>query len=343
MSMVRGKRFWKTAMVVLMVLSVSALCFAGGAAETVEEEGGLTPINLRLSWLVKGEYSHLFVAQEKGYFEEEGIDINILEGSEKATPIQLLISGDDQFSYLAADDMIVARTKGMDVKMTSCILQKLPQVVMAMPDVKLDGPADMAGKKVVETAGGSLPVVLDAFLSYNGVDPDSVELVIADWGAKTAAFLNGDVEMMGGYATNDLATMEAKMGMEFNYFFLGDYGFNMMAHGIVASTEYIEENPEIVAAVNRAVRRGAEYTVAHPVEAADIMSALFPDSLVKEITRKQVERTIELFTTPETEGKPLGWISEDSLEQTISILYDNGAIDSREPVGNYYTNEFIEM
>ncbi len=347
MSILNGNRvlkgFWKIGMVLLMATGASTFCFANGSSDdSTAGENGLTPVNLRLSWLIKGEYAHLFVAQELGYFAEEGIDITILEGSEKATPAQLLVSGDDQFSYLAADDAIVARSKGMKIKMTSCYLQKLPQVVMALPEVKLETPADMAGKTIVDTAGGSMQMILDAFLSYNGVDTDSVNLIIADWGAKTAAFLNGNVEMMAGYSTNDLATLEAKTGKDFNYFFIGDFGFNMMAHGLVASDKYIEENPEIVAAVNRAVRRGAEYTVAHPEEAADLMYSLFPDKLNKEITRNQVARTIELFSTEETEGKPYGWISEDSLERTIAIMYDNGALDSREPVGEYYTNAFID-
>lgn len=348
-------------LVVTVVFTLVAGCAPKPAAEGITEEvtaeetkeieeatpeeapsPELAKVNLRLSWLVKGEYAPLFVALNKGYFEEEGIEMNIIEGSEKATPTQLLISGEDQFAYIAADDVIRARAAGMPVVMVANILRKTPQIVMALPETKMDNPQDMAGKKLVDTAGGTLTLILKAFLQANGVDPASVEVVIADWGAKNTLFLEGDVDMMSAYGTNDLPTLQIETGLDFNYFSVADYGFNMLAHGLVVSEEYLKNNPDVIRGVIKAVQRGVEFTIDNPEEAADISTSLYPENLKQDITRLQVEQTIKHFYSENTEGKPIGWQSEEDWERTVTIIYENGGVDSREEATKYFTNELIE-
>ena len=193
-------------------------------APTEPEKKELTPINLRLSWKYKGEYAHLFAARELGYFAEEGLDVNILEGSDKASPIQLLVSGDDQFAYLDPTKTIPAIHQGMDLLIVGTFLQKMPVGVATLSDVKNDGPQDMIGKKIVDTAGSTGTIIMEPFLKLNGIDPSKVELVIADSGAKTSMFLGRQVDMMSGYITNDFPVLEVTQGVKLNTWLFADYG-----------------------------------------------------------------------------------------------------------------------
>lgn len=312
--------------------------------EAKPEKKELTPINLRLSWKYKGEYAHLFAAKELGYFEEEGLDVTILEGSEKATPMQLLVSGDDQFAYLDPGDLAPAIAAGMDLVNVGTFLQTMPVGIATHGDVPNSSPQDMIGKKVVDTAGSTWTLIMDPFLKANDIDPKKVEIIIADWGAKTTMFLEKDVDMVAGYVTNDFQILQVQQGLKLNYWLVADYGFNMLAHGIVTSREYAGKNPEITAGIVRAVQRGAKYAAENPEEAAKIMSKLFPEVLPEDVTIAQVKATVQLFHTPKTEGQPYGWASEEDWERTIALLFDNGGIESRlEKATDYFTNDYIDM
>jgi len=89
--------------------------------------------------------------------------------------------------------------------------------------------------------------------------------------------------------------------------------------------------------------------VENPEEAALRLAALFAtvlgdgDLVSPEVTLRQVAETIKLYHTPNTLNEPCGWIAEADAERTISLLFDNGGIESRDDISDYYTNEFIDM
>jgi NitT/TauT family transport system substrate-binding protein len=181
-----------------------------------------------------------------------------------------------------------------------------------------------------------------------GLEPDDAELLVTDWGAKQPMFLEGDVPLMSTYTTNEVAMIEVDLDRELNVWMLADYGFNILAHGIVTSEKYEADNPAVVRGINRAVARAAAWTVENPEEAAGRSAALFADVLgdgdliSEEVVLRQVEETIKLYHTPNTLDKPCGWIAEADAERTISLLFDNGAIENRDPVSEYYTNDYID-
>lgn len=312
--------------------------------EAKPEEKELTKINLRLSWKYKGEYAHLFAAREMGYFAEEGLDVNILEGSDKASPIQLLVQGEDQFAYLDPTKTIPAIHQGMDLLIVGTFLQKMPVGIATKATIKNDGPQDMVGKKVVDTAGSTGSLIMEPFLKLNNIDPASVELVIADGGAKTSMFLGDQVEMMSGYITNDFPVLEVTQGVKLNKWLFADYGYNMLMHGILGSREYIEKNPEVTAGLVRAIQRGSKWAYENPEEAAKMMHELFPDILPEELTVAQWNEATKLFFTDNSKGQPYGWQSEADWEDTINKLYETGVIEERfDDVNKYFTNDYIDM
>ena len=140
---------------------------------------------------------------------------------------------------LGPADVAPAVAVGMDLLVVGTFLQKMPVGIATYADVPNAGPQDMIGKSIVDTAGSTWTMLMPAFLNANNVNPDDVELIIADWGAKTTMFLDRDVDMTAGFVTNDFQLLEVDQGVALNYWLIADYGFNMLAHGIVASRDYI--------------------------------------------------------------------------------------------------------
>ncbi len=333
----------KWIVVCLIGLMVVASLTGCSPAEPEVGEGELTDVNIRLSWFFKGEFTHLVVAKELGYFEEEGLNVEIREGNEKVIPTQLLVNGEDDFAYIAASDMLIAVNEGMDLVMPMCALQKNPVGVISFPEAGILSPQDMVGKSIIDTAGGSLSSFWEPFLRTNNVDPDDVELIIADWGAKNTSLLNGTVDGVSAFATNELASLTIEEGKDFNFFAASDYGYNLMAHGIITSREYFDNNPEVVAGMVRGLQRGMQYMIENPEEAARIATEAYPEESVLEINVAQVKETIEYFHTPRSEGKPLGWVELADLQDTADILFESGAIGNEiQNLEDLFTNEFID-
>lgn len=342
-------RKWFAIGLLAVAATVLAACGAQATeAPAVDEPEELVPVNIRLSWLVKGEFVHVYMAKELGYYEEEGLDVTVLEGSPDVTPMQFVVSGEDQFAYVALDDVARGRSEGMPLLMTSSFLQINPVSIAALAPAVNNGPQDIVGKTIVDTPGGTLALIWDAFMRSQGLEPDDAELLVADFGAKTPMFLEGDVELMSTYETNDAVQVEIGLGRDLNTWKIADFGFNMLAHGIVTSEQFKEDNPDVVRGMNRAVARAAAWTVENPEEAGRRLAALFVDVLgdsdlvSEDVTIGQVLETIKLYHTPNTLNEPCGWIAEADAERTISLLFDNGGIENRDPVSAYYTNEFID-
>lgn len=312
--------------------------------EAKPEKKELTKINLRLSWKYKGEYAHLFAARELGYFADEGLDVNILEGSDKANPVQLLVSGEDQFAYLDPTKTIPAIHQGMDLLIVGTFLQKMPVGIASKDTVKNDGPQDMVGKKVVDTAASTGSLIMKPFLELNHIDPNSVELVIADGGAKTSMFLGDQVQLMSGYFTNDFPVLEVTQGVKLNKWLFADFGYNMLMHGILGSRQYIEKNPDVTTGLIRAVQRGAKWAAENPKDAAEMMHKLFPEILPEDLTIAQWNAASQLFFTENSKGHPYGWQSDVDWEDTINKLRDTGVIEKRfDDVHKYFTNDYVDM
>ncbi len=349
-----GDKKWFVISLLVVAAAVLAACGTQATEEpaveepAVEEPVELTPVNIRLSWLVKGEFVHVYMAKEQGFFEDCGLDVSVLEGSPDVTPMQLIVSGDDQFAYVALDDVARGRAQGMPLFMTSSFLQTSPQSISALAPLENNGPQDLVGKTIVETPGGTLAMIWPAFMASQGLTVDDAELLVVDWGAKQPAFLEGEVPLMSSYITNDVVMIEVDLDTALNTWKIADYGFNILAHGVVTSEQFAADNPDAVRCMTNAVQRGAAWTVENPEEAAKQLSAIFADSIgdsdlvSEDVTIEQVARTIQLYHTPNTLNEPCGWIAEEDAERTISLLFDNGGIESRDPVSEYYTNEYID-
>ena len=304
----------------------------------------LFPVKLRLSWLVKGEYAPLFAAQANGYFEDEGIDIEILEGGAGVKPMQQVASGDDTFAYIPATDAIAGVSAGMDLVTVAVFMQTSPVAIASLAGTQNSGPQDLPGMTVADSGGGTLSTVWDAFLNYHNIPANEVDLVITDFGAKQTMLMQGEVDAVSMFATNEVPTVEVTQGVDLNYWLLADYGFNMLSQGLVTSRSFLQEHPDVVAGVVRAAQRGAQFMEQNPEEAAKIMAAQFPEVLEEQVVIQQVAELAKLLHTENTQDQPLGWMAEPDWERTVNLMYDNGAVESRlDNINDYFTNEFVDM
>src|ERR1700737_2002003 len=147
-------------------------------------------ITVRFPWKRKGEYAPLFVALAKGYYRDEGIDVDLAEGSGAQTVLKLLASGNEKFGYGPAVSAAQAISQGLPVKVVALYQTKAPMGVISFPDVPLKSPKDLEGKRLAMSVGETFGDMLAPFTRINHVDINKIQQIQMDASARSSQFLN---------------------------------------------------------------------------------------------------------------------------------------------------------
>jgi len=320
--------------VTLAVLMVAGLALAGCTPQKPSE---MTKVTVALDWLPFGRHTPYYIAMDKGWFAEENLEVEIKPTF--AAGIQEIGAGNVDFAETTQGTaVILAVQQGIPIKAVCGEFQgdELGWYGLKSknPDVKTV--ADMAGLSVNGPASKDDDV--RAFLSISGME-GKTNWVIMEGSVYVGAALRGEVDAFISVSGSE-AYCEGLGGCWVINFSDGGYttfpGAMMAAH-----TDLIENRPEVVRAFVRAYLKGLQYVLDHPQEAFDSLRANYPDA--EDFQKILIDVIIQLRDTPNTVGKPLGWMSEKDWEisQDIVAEWSSVARIVKRPVSDYFTNEFL--
>lgn len=310
------------------------------SAEEEEGEQASSPdkITIRLSWKIKGEFAPPFVAAAEGCFADEGLEVEVLEGSGAGAVIQSLVAGNDQIGYLDAPALVLGVHQDIPVVMVANYLKRLPMILVANPEVELSGPADLEGKKLAVSPFDSFTRLLPTFADLHDLDLDSIEQVNLDTSIWQQSLLSGQIDVMPAFKTNDYYTLINRApDTEFDTLALWEYGLDMLGHGLVVSRDYLENNPDVVQGIIRGMNCGVRLTMEDPEGAADILVEQFPEALDRDVVVQQIDELGNFMGEMEN----LGVNTADAWDQTLNLMVESGQIESRLSEDSYYTNEYL--
>lgn len=316
---------------VIFILGAAVLLAACGPAAPAEDE--LMSIRLPMGFIPDPQYAPYYVAVEKGYFAEEGFEVEF-DYSFETDGMALVGANELPFAIVSGEQVVLARAQGLPVVYVLEWFQKYPIAVVSKADANIETPADLNGRSV------GLPGFFGAtYVGYAGL-LSSNDLVQEDVNASEIGFtqveslLTDQVEAVVGYGNNEPVQLAAQ-GEDINILYVADF-IDMVANGIITNEETIAENPEMVEGFTRAILRGLEDTLNDPDEAFEI-SKNFVEGL--EDSRMAVlEASLDMWRADD-----LGITDADSWVQTEQILIGMGFLDG--PIDNLedaYTNEFVE-
>ncbi len=308
------------------------------AAETPEE---LTPIDFRLNWTLYGEHAPFFVAVDKGFYADEGLDVTILEGSGSGTTVKLVGNGEHELGYADSGTMMRAVNAGVPVKAVAVFLQKSPMSVIFKAENPISSAEELVGKSIAITAGDANSQIFPAVLAKNGIGEDDVSMVVvASPGAKEVTLLEDQVDAFLGYFIDQPARMEARTGQEMAWTTYADMGVNALSSAIITNEKTLENNPELVEKFVAATVRAVEYTMENPEEAAEIF-ALHAEEFDKDLALMEIEGSLSLLHSEYTEGMTPGLTAIEDWQATQDILSQYAELEPADDVNIYFTNDFI--
>lgn len=320
------KRLW---MVLLLFTSVS-LAACQSAAETPAE---LTPIRLPMGFIPDPQYAPYYVAMDKGYFAEEGIEVEF-DYSFETDGVALVGANELQFALVSGEQVVLARAQGLPLVYVLEWFQKFPIAVVSKASAGIGSPADLAGRNVgLPGFFGASYVGYVGLLSANGLDQADVNASEIGFN-QVESLLTDQSEAVVVYANNEPVQLAAR-GEAVNVLHVADY-IDMVANGVITNEETIANNPELVQGFVRATLRGLADTLANPEEAYEI-SKKFVEGL-DDSRMNVLEASLGMW-----QAEQLGVTDPASWEQTQEVLLQMGLLEAPLPdLGVMYTNEFVE-
>ncbi len=314
------------------ILTLAILLCACSVPESKEMR-----IELLLDWKAQMEHAGFFVAAEMGYYEREGIKVEILEGSGAPTTAQLVGNGTYKLGVSSGSATVIARNKGIPVVSLAVINQHSPVVVYSLARKDLTTPEQLVGKRIGVNIGGTKHREFQALLNKLGISEDDIQL-IGMTESSPASLLADQVDAMLGYTEDQPVTVELR-GERVNRIALSDHGIDLYSTNIIVNESFLREKSDLVRRFLKASLEGWVYAITHPDEAVAAYAAERPES-DQAFNRANFAQLIPILGSPEVTRHGFGIQTEDRWQNTQDILFDLGMIETRVEVLTLFTNDF---
>jgi NitT/TauT family transport system substrate-binding protein len=255
--------------IVFTMLAVMTVVSGGQAAD-------LTKVDFQLNWKISGAHAAYYVAVKKGWFQEEGLDVNIILGQGSGYTVKVLQAKKAHIGIADAPVPIKGIAQGAQIKIVGIIFDKHPNSMFFWKGSGIEKPQDIVGKTVAVPAADGHKVMWPAFAKQIGVAPDSVRFINIEPAAKVVSLATKKADVVFELYTGKPFMEKAIPADKLGNFLWSDYGFNAYAHSLVVRNDVIESNPEMVRKFLKAAYRGWDFTVQNPEEAIMILSEYHP-------------------------------------------------------------------
>lgn len=296
-------------------------------------------VNVRFSWKLKGEYGHLYLAQEQGIYASKNLAVRMGEGAGAPAALGALLQGQEDVVVMPAIFAVSAIQKGMPVKIVALYHPRTPVVLISQPDKPVAQPKDLEGKTIAHSVGETGTSYLAVFCAVNGIDCAKVKKVQMDAQSRVPQFLQKQVDAVSVYRTSDLPVLEAKVGTKFTVLDLAQHGLAIPGLAAVSSNAAIAKRPEVLRRYLAAVNEGIAATRKDPKAAAAALMKTWQGSPPQEVVEAQVRATMD--AVPSGPGKPVGWIDAKAISQALDLLKTDEAIGTPKPVETFFTNDLL--
>lgn len=325
---------------VLAVAMIVAVALAGcGARGNALPTGtsGLTKISLVLDWYPWANDSGLYLAQSRGYFKAEGLEIDIHQPSNPEDVLKIVGAGTDNFGISYQTDVLTSRAAGVPVKSIAAMVQHPLNTVMALQSSGITRPKQLEGKKVGVPGVPSDTPLLQTMLEADGANIDKVEQINVGFDLMPA-LLGGKVDaIIGGYEAHE-GILAAQQGKPVTALKVQDWGVpDYYELVLVTNDTMAKENPEIVRKFLRAVSKGYADAQREQGAAVDALIAAYPDA-DRKVEEPGLARLAPLWTA---DVSRYGEQTTERWQAYADWLRSHKLLDKDVQVSDCFTTEYL--
>ncbi|WP_310551036.1 ABC transporter substrate-binding protein [Paenibacillus glufosinatiresistens] len=317
---------------------------SAAAGTSAAPAGDPVKVKLQLKWVPQAQFAGYFVALDKGYYKDEGLDVEILPGGPDIVPEQQVAGGTADIGVDWVASLLTSQEQGMPLVQIAQIYQKSGLVLVSKKSANISAPADLKGKKVGNWMGGNEFELLALFDKYK-LDPNK-DLKFTKQGFTMDQFLGGELDAASAMTYNEYQVV-LESGIkpeELNVIDMNAEGVAMLEDNLFANSDWLKDNKETAAKFVRASLKGWKEAIADPEAAVDIvMKQAEEGSTNRDHQLKMMEEVAKLIQPEGFDASKLGYTDEAAFKQTAEIAHQFGVIKEEADVSKAFTNEIVEM
>ncbi|TFB13114.1 ABC transporter substrate-binding protein [Filobacillus milosensis] len=316
---------------VLLVL----LTACGGNEDTSKDE--LEEIKVVLDWTPNTNHTGLYVARDKGYFEEEGLDVEIIMPGEAGAD-QLVASGKADFGVSYQESITEARVQDVPIVSIAAVIQHNTSGFASLEEEGITSPKDFEGKTYGGWGAPLEKAVISSVMQQENADVSKVDIVNMGDSDFFTAVERDDIDFAWIYY--GWTGVEAELrDTDINMVYLTDYSEKLDYYTPVLATneDMIENNPETVSKFMKAASQGYQFAIDNPVEAANILIEAEPD-LDAELVKASQEWLAPKY---KDDASQWGLQKQEVWENYAEWMYEHDLLESELDAEQAFTNEFL--
>lgn len=319
----------------LSVAVAAAALLPGSFAHATEK------LTVETDWAPYGVHAPLFLAAQKGWFKKAGLDVTILDGKGSATTIQQVGVGQVDVGFAQLATMAAAVSHGLAVESVACFVRAGDNGVMVPDDSAIHTAKDLAGKRVVFATGSASASLMDAFFAKAGLRRDQMTLIGVDSSALPGTYITNKADAAittFAYFGPIISTKRPSRAIAYSA-----VGIRVPSFGLVVRKSEVTEKADALARFVPVTVHAWQYIFdGHVDEAIKAIIAQRPnDRLDPKVMAEQLKAYMQLFDTPNTKGKGIGWQSAADWKDALGDLKTAGLVQKDIEPTALYTNRFL--
>jgi NitT/TauT family transport system substrate-binding protein len=321
--------------VILLMLGFALVLSACTSPQSAQQPGSLVHVKLPLGYIPNIQFAPLYVAVEKGYFEDVGIEVEF-DYSFETDAVSLVGANELQFAVVSGEQVLLARSQGLPVVYVAAWYQQYPVAVVSKAGQGILVPDDLKGKKIgLPGLFGANYIGLDALLFSAGLTEKDVTLDSIGYN-QVEALATDREEVVSVYTANEPVQLQAQ-GYDLNEIRVADY-VQLASNGLITNETTIANNPDLVRRMTEAFLKGLKDTILNPDEAYEV-SKKYVDNLAQadeSVQKSVLARSIKLWGADR-----LGLSNPQAWTNMNDLLIKMGLLSTPLDVSQAFTNEFI--
>jgi putative hydroxymethylpyrimidine transport system substrate-binding protein len=297
----------------------------------------LQKVSLMLDWYPNAVHSLLYVAQENGYFKEQGLDVDIKMPADTNDPLKMVAADQVDIAISYQPEVLIARDENIPVQSFGALVRHPLNTLMVPANGDINSPKDLAGKTVGYPSIPLDEAIVNTMVKNDGGNPSKVKMVDVGWDLIPAMATKKTDAIIGGYINHEKLLLD-KQGHPMNTLNPTQYGVpDYYELVLVASEKGLKEKPEVFKKFMKAISKGQKYVQEHPQKGLSILMKHEDKTspLDNAIETKSLQILLPLM---DAKDKPFGYQDPATWDKVATWLYDNKVIKTQVKAKDAYKN-----
>lgn len=284
-------------------------------------------VSLMLDWFVNPNHGPIVIAQQRGYFEAQGLKVDIQEPADPSMPPKLVAAGNLDLAITYQPNLIIDVAEGLPLVRSGTLIATPLNTLMVLDNGKINSLKDLKGKKVGVAISGSEEATIGKMLETEGLKYEDVKIINVGW-ALSSSLASGKVDAIWGGLRNFETNQLALEGFKSKAFFPEEHGVPPYDELVfVANANKLD--PAMINAFNKALEQATIYIVNHPQDAWKEFVSYAPDTLNNELNKRAWRDTLTRFAL-----RPAA-VDLKRYDDYAQFMFDNKLIKTKPQAKDY--------